>query len=116
MHTNMNATCISRTSAKDLGGLLNVQRAAFRRNPPAPVERITALRALEESLLERQDEAVDAVSRDFGGRAAEETLALELFPLLKEIKQARRRLRKWTAPQPVKLQWPFRPARARVQY
>jgi coniferyl-aldehyde dehydrogenase len=56
------------------------------------------------------------VSADFGGRAAEETLALELFPLLNEIRQARRHLKRWMKPRRAHAQWQFWPGRGRILY
>ena len=96
--------------------LLDAQRSAFARQPPGYAERLDALRRLEAALLARQDDIVAAVSRDFGGRAAEETRALELFPLLLEIRHACRQLKGWMAPRRVPVAWPFWPARARVVY
>jgi len=68
----------------DLKPLLEAQRIAFAQSR----DRIGALRDLERALLKRQDDIVGAISQDFGGRAAEETLALDLFPLLSEIRYA----------------------------
>jgi coniferyl-aldehyde dehydrogenase len=96
--------------------LLDAQRSAFAQHPPGYAERLDALRRLEAALLARQDDIVDAVSRDFGGRAAEETRALELFPLLLEIRHACRHLKRWMAPRRVSVAWPFWPARASVVY
>lgn len=96
--------------------LLDAQRNAFARHPPGYAERLDALRRLESALLTRQDDIVAAVSRDFGGRAAEETRALELFPLLLEIRHACRHLKRWMAPRRAPVAWPFWPARASVVY
>ena len=75
-----------------------------------------ALRALESALLARQDDLAAAVSADFGGRATEETLALELFPLLNEIRHARRHLRGWMKPRRARTQWQFWPGGGRILY
>src|SRR5580765_5123829 len=64
---------------RDLSGLLAAQRAAFAENPPRYAERLDALSALEGALMRRQRDIAAAISEDFGGRAIEETLALELF-------------------------------------
>jgi len=72
------------------------------------------LRSLELAILARQRDIVEAVAKDFGGRPAEETLALEVFPLLNEIRYARRNLKRWMAPQRAGLQWQFWPATARI--
>ena len=67
-------------------------------------------------LLKRQDDIVQAASQDFGGRPAEETLALEIFPLVNEIRDACRNLKRWMAPRRAPVQWQFRPGKARVMY
>jgi coniferyl-aldehyde dehydrogenase len=96
--------------------LLAAQHAAFARNPPGYPERIAALRSLERAIVSRQADIASAVSRDFGGRAVEETIALELIPLLHEIRYARANLERWMAPRHAPVQWPFWPGRARVTY
>jgi coniferyl-aldehyde dehydrogenase len=96
--------------------LLDAQRTAFTQHPPGYSERVDALRKLEGALLKHEDDIVAAVSRDFGGRSAEETRALELFPLLLEIRHACRNLRRWMSPRRAPVAWPFRPAQASIVY
>jgi len=55
------------------------QRAAFRSKMPGYVERLEALCSLESALLKHKGQIVAAISDDFGGRAAEETLAWKCF-------------------------------------
>ena len=100
----------------DLKALLETQRCAFAARPPRYSERIDALRKLEGAMLKRQDDIIAAISDDFRGRAREETLALELFPLLYEIRYACRHLKRWMAPRRVPVQWQFWPGKARVFY
>lgn len=92
------------------------QRAAFRRKSPGYRERQDALRSLEQALRKNKDRIVTAISDDFGGRAAEETLALELFPTLAEIRNAIAHLKQWMAPRRVPVSWQFWPAQAEVLY
>jgi coniferyl-aldehyde dehydrogenase len=94
--------------------VLAAQRTAFSRHPPRCGERLDALRALERALVARQDDFAAAVSQDFGGRPAEETFALELVPLLNEIRHACRHLKRWMAPRRAAVRWPFWPATARI--
>ena len=96
--------------------LLETQRRAFRQSVPGYRERNQALLKLEQALLRRKDDFIRAIADDFGGRAAEETVALELFPVVNEIRHARRRLRRWMAPRRAPVPWQFWPARARVEY
>lgn len=96
--------------------LLDGQRQAFLRAPPRYQERQEALVALARAVLARQEQLVRAVSDDFGGRAAEETMALELFPLLDQIRHARRHLRRWMRRRRVRSTWFLLPSRAFLQY
>jgi coniferyl-aldehyde dehydrogenase len=96
--------------------LFDAQRRAFADHPPRYEQRLDALGALEAALGTRRQEIAAAVSEDFGGRPAEETFALELFPLLNEIRHARRNLKRWMAPQRAPVPWPFQPATARIVY
>jgi len=103
-------------STDDVRRLFEDQRAAFAESPPGYAHRLAALTALERALAARRDDLVAAVADDFGGRAAEETLALELVPLLNEIRFARRNLKRWMAPRRASVQWSCWPARARIVY
>ena len=99
-----------------LTALLAAQRRAFAARPPRYADRLDALRRLERALIARADDLAAAVSDDFGGRAAEETRALEIVPTLNEIRYARRHLKTWMAPRRAASQWQSWPARARVVY
>jgi len=95
--------------------LFDAQRAAFRRSALSYKDRMDALRAIERALIDHKDEMVRAISDDFSGRAAEETLALELVPTLGEIRDARKHLKDWMEPQDVEVGWQFLPASARIE-
>ncbi len=99
-----------------LASCFDAQRAAFRRNVPDYAARLNALRALERALMKQQDAIAHAISEDFGGRAAEETIALELVPTLGEIRYAIANLRRWMQPRRVPVSWQFWPGRAEVLY
>ena len=64
----------------------------------------------------RREEIVRAISEDFGGRARQETLLLEVFPLVDTIRHAIRHLPQWMRPRPASAGWQFLPGRARVVY
>src|ERR1035437_2757738 len=108
LHCSDNVTMLART-------LFDAQRAAFRRSALSYRDRMDALRKLEGALLDNKDEMVRAISDDFNGRAAEETLALELVPVLGEIRDARKHLKEWMEPRDVQLGWQFLPASARIE-
>jgi coniferyl-aldehyde dehydrogenase len=99
-----------------LGVQLEAQRAAFARSAPGYRERMRALAALRDGVRARQKELVHAVSEDFGGRAPEETLALELLPLHDQIRHARRHLKRWMRRRRVGSTWFLLPSRAFYQY
>jgi coniferyl-aldehyde dehydrogenase len=71
---------------------------------------------LQKALRARREEFVQAISEDFGGRARQETLLLEVFPLVDTIGHAIRHLPQWMRPRPAAAGWQFLPGRARVVY
>ena len=103
-------------TALGLRDCFEAQRAAFRKESPTYKQRVDALRQLELGLLSRKEAFIESISEDFGGRAAEETLALELVPALNEIRHAVRHLKRWMEPRHANVPWQFWPARARVVY
>jgi coniferyl-aldehyde dehydrogenase len=104
-------------SARDvLRALCEKQRAAFRRGAPTYTRRIAALKSLEAAVIDRQDELVRAMDEDFSGRARQETLALELAPLVEGIRHTCRHLASWMKPRRVSPGINFFPARARILY
>jgi coniferyl-aldehyde dehydrogenase len=104
------------TIEENLRTLLEMQRAAFMRGAPDHRGRMRALAALRDGLHARQQELARAVSDDFGGRAEEETLLLELFPLYDQIRHARRHLKRWMRRRSVPSAWFLQPSRAFYQY
>ena len=75
-----------------------------------------ALGKLETALIDHKDEIVRAISGDFNGRAAEETLVLEIVPTLGEIRDARKHLKEWMdAAATSRSGWQFLPASARIE-
>ena len=100
----------------ELSAALTTQRTAFAHQPPDRLRRIRALRALQKALRARREGFVAAISEDFGGRARQETLLLEVFPLVDTIGHAIRHLPQWMRPRPAAAGWQFMPGRARVVY
>jgi coniferyl-aldehyde dehydrogenase len=95
---------------------LAAQRAAFSRGAPDPRSRIRSLRALRDAVRARREEFVRAISEDFGGRARQETLLLEVFLVVDTIHHAIRHLPQWVRPRPAAAGWQFLPGRNRVIY
>lgn len=96
--------------------IFELQRSAFRRGAPDYLQRLNSLKLLENAVIDRQSEIVAAVGDDFGGRARQETLLLELAPLVDSIRHARRHLSKWMKPRRVQTSLHFFPARSRIIY
>lgn len=59
---------------------------------------------------------ITVISKDFGGRSSEVTLALKLFPTLAEIRYAVAHLKHRMKPRQATVSWQFWPARAKVLY
>jgi coniferyl-aldehyde dehydrogenase len=77
-----------------------LQREAYLRAPyPSLDERRERLRAVERVLLDERDAIAAAIHRDFGHRATEESLLLELFSSVDGIRHAVRKLPKWMRPE-----------------
>lgn len=93
------------------------QRKAFTANPmPAAGQRLQWLNSLHDLLCAEQQPLIDAISRDFSHRSADETLLAELMPSLFGIKDARKHLKKWMKPSRRKVGIAFQPASAKVVY
>jgi len=102
------------TPTSSLSALYTAQRAAFTAGAPDYARRIRALETLRDLLQSNQAALADAISEDFGGRSREETLILEVLPLLDEIGHARRSLAKWMRPRRASGTWFLLPAGAYV--
>ncbi|MBP8885088.1 MAG: coniferyl aldehyde dehydrogenase, partial [Pseudomonas sp.] len=97
--------------------LLAAQRAAYRANPmPSAEQRRAWLKALRGLILENRQALIDAVSRDFSNRSADETLLAELMPSLHGIHYASKRIKKWMKPSRRSVGLQFMPASAKVIY
>ncbi len=105
-------------SGADTAGLatiLEAQRRAFAEAgaPDLAARRATLLK-FKTAIRAKQGDFIRAAAADFGRRAAEETIILDLGPVVQSINHMRRHLRRWMRPElrpvPVTL-WP---GRARV--
>jgi coniferyl-aldehyde dehydrogenase len=102
---------------EQLKQLLQAQRAAFARDPmPSAEQRREWLAALRTLLVSEKQALIDAISRDFGNRSADETLMAEVLPSLQSIDYTRKRLGKWMKPSKRHVGIAFQPASARVIY
>ena len=80
--------------------VFKAQREAYLRDPyPTLQQRKENLTKLEQILIENVEEICEAVNADFGHRAAEETKLMEIFTSVDAIRDARKKLAKWMAPE-----------------
>lgn len=103
-------------SDEELRSRLAAQRIAFDVGPPDHGRRMEALATLRDGLQAREADLARALDADFGGRSADETRMLELFPLLDQIADARRNLKRWMRRRRVRSTWFLWPSRAFYQY
>ena len=83
---------------------------------PTAEERQQCLLRLQTALLDNETQLLDALQKDFGHRAAEESRLLELIPVLGEIKHAKRHLSKWMRASRRRVHISTLPASAKVLY
>lgn len=93
-----------------------LKSAAASQRAPGLRERREALKALHEAVQTHREQMVEHVSEDFGRRAREETLLLEVFPILNGIRHALDHLEEWMRPRDVPVSWLFKPASAGIVY
>ncbi len=107
----------SQQQIAQLQASFDLQRRAFQANPmPSAEQRSQWLQALRELLSGEREALIEAISRDFSNRSADETLLAELMPSLHGIDYARKRLKKWMKPSRRSVGLQFQPASAQVVY
>lgn len=104
------------TRTADLRELLEGQRRAFAAEPPDYDERMAALGTLRDAVVSGERALTKAMDADFGGRSADESRLLEIFPLLAQIRHVRRRLKGWMRPRSGRSSWYLWPSRAVTRY
>jgi len=118
--TPMNAISkIDAASATDraLHATLGLQRAAFLRDgPPTLKQRRRDLIKLKQAILARQDAFVAALDVDFGHRARQESLMLDIGSTIGTINYLHSNLRRFMRPERRHVAAIFKPASARVVY
>jgi coniferyl-aldehyde dehydrogenase len=100
-----------------LDGTLAHQRAAFLRDgAPSLAERRRDLTKLKEALLARQEEFIAALDVDFGHRARQETLMLDIGSTVGAINYLHGNLRRFMRPERRHVAAIFKPGSAKVVY
>ncbi|MGE8323955.1 MAG: coniferyl aldehyde dehydrogenase [Pseudomonas sp.] len=104
-------------SDTDLAATFAAQRQAFAGNPlPPAAQRRQWLKSLRQALLAGQAELTEAISQDFAGRSADETLLAELLPSVQALRHAEQHLQRWMRARRRRVGLAFQPARAQVHY
>ncbi|APG59813.1 coniferyl aldehyde dehydrogenase [Christiangramia salexigens] len=101
---------------EELNRILIKQKIAFKASPPSFEKRLDSLKLLSDIIEENKEYFIEAVSEDFGLRAKEETLFLEIFPLQDQIRHAIKNLRNWMKRRHVTGAWFLYPSKAFYQY
>jgi coniferyl-aldehyde dehydrogenase len=97
MSTYNHQTAVSK---HDLHALLDTQRKAYcTHGIPSLEQRLATLNQLLTILKTNEHDIAEAISKDFGNRACQETRLAELFLCIDGIKYARKRLKQWMRPQ-----------------
>ena len=107
---------VAMSAPAELAVLFASQRAAFERERyPSLAVRRDRLARLKSIVVGHQDDFVDAIDRDFGGRSGHETRLAELYIVAAEIADAQRHLVRWMRAERVSTPLHLKPARARVE-
>ena len=93
-----------------------LKEAVVHQGAPTYRDRRDALKKLHNVIQVRREEMAEAVAADFGRRAREETLLLEVFPILAGVRHALDHLERWMRPRDVGVSWLFKPATAEIVY
>jgi coniferyl-aldehyde dehydrogenase len=96
---------------------LAVMRKASRakRTAPSLEERLQDLEKLEQQILKYKDEVATCISADFGNRSKHETLLMEVFFVLSELRHIKSHLAEWMTTEEREVGFTFFPARAELR-
>ena len=95
--------------------IFRLQKAAWLADPyPDYATRVANLEKLEAILTDNRDAIAEAISQDFGNRARQESLMVDVFLPLDGLRYCRKHLKAWMKPQKRKTSIWFKPASNRV--
>ncbi|MGI9278517.1 MAG: coniferyl aldehyde dehydrogenase [Endozoicomonas sp.] len=113
----MTASDISSSLIAGMKTSLDAQRGAFQKQPsPSLQQRREWLKTLKEGLKKHQKSLVDAMNRDFEGRAETDSLLAEFMPSFTSIDYCSKNLAKWMKPSKRHVSITLQPASAKVIY
>lgn len=102
---------------EQMHNIFESQQSAFRAAPgPDAAYRIAALKKLKKIIIDNQEQLIDAISEDFGGRARDESLLAEIMPSVQGINYAIKHIKRWMKPSKRHVGAHLAPAKARVIY
>lgn len=114
-----NLSGLSDSSDEQMREVLRRQRAAhLAAGPPSAELRIDRLERAIGSVVDQQDEIVEALTDDFGRRSREESLMTNVMGSIEPLKFAKKNLRRWMRPEKRKPMFPLGllGARAEIRY
>ncbi|WP_081869664.1 coniferyl aldehyde dehydrogenase [Endozoicomonas numazuensis] len=101
----------------EMNASLEAQRQAFQKQPsPSLQQRREWLKALKEGLKKNQKSLIDAMNKDFEGRAETDSLLAEFMPSFTSIDYCSKNLPKWMKPSKRHVSITLQPASAKVIY
>ncbi len=83
---------------------------------PPLAERKQSLEQLKKMILDNEQAIIKAIDQDFSGRAEFETQLAEIYPSIKAIKHAKKKMSSWMKPEKRAMSLWFQPASAKVIY
>ncbi len=87
------------TPEKEIRRLVDLQKSKHIADGPMPAERrIDLIDRCIALLVERQDDIIEAINKDFGNRSPEGTLASDIAGTIGALKHAKKNVRKWMKP------------------
>jgi coniferyl-aldehyde dehydrogenase len=100
----------------DLQSLFEAQRAAFLRDGiPTPQTRIDRIDRAIGLLVDHRRAICEAMSEDFSSRAHEQTLLLDVYVAIEQLKYNRKHLRRWMKPERRGVNFPLNLLGARAE-
>jgi coniferyl-aldehyde dehydrogenase len=117
MVTNVVQLTENKKQIQHIKRIYHLQKEAFSRNPmPSYDERIDNLKRLKSALMNHQDNFINAIAHDFGGRSEEETKLAEIMTCVQNINYTIKHLKQWMKPVKKDVGLLFQPAANQVQY
>ena len=90
----------AKNTVQSLTSILSQQQLEYKLSPSPSIDyRKEQLTALKAALLSHQDKLVEALNKDYGQRAKQDTLIADILPCVMNINYTLKNLKKWAKPQ-----------------